>query len=214
MRSRKLWPGSAVIRTTISSDNTLVPPITPERSVSASRSTGADSPVTAASLMVARPRTISPSAGTNSPALTITRSPGCSSAAGTLSSVAPTSAVARRRAIRSWRARRSEAAWPRPRASATASAKLPNSTVTNKIAVTVRPKPSGAPPLTVSTSASKVPAMTMAITGLCSRCIGASLRTDSSSARRRPAASSRAGRREAIGETEGFMDIRLPAASG
>ena len=55
MRSRKLCPGSAVTRTTISSDSTLVPPITPERSVPASRSTGADSPVTADSLMVAMP---------------------------------------------------------------------------------------------------------------------------------------------------------------
>ena len=72
MRSRKLCPGSAVTRTTIWSDSTLVPPITPERSVPASRSTGADSPVTAASLMVASPSTISPSAGTNSPAPTIT----------------------------------------------------------------------------------------------------------------------------------------------
>ena len=55
MRSRKLWPGSALTSTTISSDSTLVPPITPERSVPASRSTGADSPVTADSLMVATP---------------------------------------------------------------------------------------------------------------------------------------------------------------
>ncbi len=72
MRSRKLCPGSAVTLNTISSESTRVPPMTPLRSVPASRSTGADSPVTAASLMVATPRTISPSAGTNSPSDTMT----------------------------------------------------------------------------------------------------------------------------------------------
>ena len=68
MRSKKLFPESAVTCTIIESVNTLVPPITPDRSVPASRNTGADSPVTAASLMVAKPSIISPSAGINSPA--------------------------------------------------------------------------------------------------------------------------------------------------
>ncbi|MDI1294376.1 MAG: glycogen/starch synthase, partial [bacterium] len=83
--------------------------------------------------------------------------------------------AANRRALRSWRARRNEAAWPRPRASATASAKLPNSTVSSRIAVTARPKPSGALPLRVTTRLTTVPAITTAITGLCSRCRGDSL---------------------------------------
>ena len=55
IRSRKLFPASAVTCTTIRSVSTLVPPITPDLSVPASRNTGADSPVTAASLMVAKP---------------------------------------------------------------------------------------------------------------------------------------------------------------
>ena len=66
IRSRKLCPVSAVTCTIMRSVRTLVPPITPERSVPASRSTGADSPVTAASLIVAKPCTISPSAGISS----------------------------------------------------------------------------------------------------------------------------------------------------
>ena len=44
MRSRKVWPGSAVMRTTMRSDSTLVPPVTAERSPPDSRMTGADSP--------------------------------------------------------------------------------------------------------------------------------------------------------------------------
>ncbi len=47
MRSMKVWPRSAVIRTTIRSDSTLVPPVTAERSPPDSRITGADSPVIA-----------------------------------------------------------------------------------------------------------------------------------------------------------------------
>ena len=136
MRSRKLPPGSALISITISSDSTLVPPITLLRSVPASRSTGADSPVTAASLTVANPLMISPSAGTSSPAETITRSPLRSSEAGMRVSALLSSSL---RATRSLRAARNAAAWPRPRASATASAKLPNNTVINRMAVTARP---------------------------------------------------------------------------
>ena len=47
MRSRKDSPGPAVMRTTMRSDSTRVPPVTPERSPPASRMTGADSPVIA-----------------------------------------------------------------------------------------------------------------------------------------------------------------------
>ena len=49
--------------TTSQSDSTRVPPVTDEKSPPASRSTGADSPVTALSLTEATPSTTSPSAG-------------------------------------------------------------------------------------------------------------------------------------------------------
>ena len=61
MRSRKVSPGRAVIRTTIWSDSTRVPPVTAERSPPDSRMTGADSPVMADSSTEAMPSTISPS---------------------------------------------------------------------------------------------------------------------------------------------------------
>ena len=69
MRSRNVSPGSAVIRTTISSDSTRVPPVTAERSPPDSRMTGADSPVIADSSTVAMPSTTSPSPGITSPAV-------------------------------------------------------------------------------------------------------------------------------------------------
>ena len=47
IRSRKVSPGRAVIRTTIWSDSTRVPPVTADRSPPDSRMTGADSPVIA-----------------------------------------------------------------------------------------------------------------------------------------------------------------------
>ena len=55
MRSRKVEPGAAVMRTRIQSDSTCVPPVTAERSPPDSRMTGADSPVIAASLTEAMP---------------------------------------------------------------------------------------------------------------------------------------------------------------
>ena len=48
MRSMKVEPGAAVMRTLIQSETTVVPPVTAERSPPASRITGADSPVIAA----------------------------------------------------------------------------------------------------------------------------------------------------------------------
>ena len=63
MRSRKPSPSRLVTRTTSQSDSTRVPPVTEEKSPPASRSTGADSPVTALSLTEATPSTTSPSAG-------------------------------------------------------------------------------------------------------------------------------------------------------
>ena len=68
MRSRKVWPRSAVMRTTMRSDSTLVPPVTAERSPPDSRMTGADSPVMADSSTEAMPSMISPSEGMRSPA--------------------------------------------------------------------------------------------------------------------------------------------------
>ena len=75
MRSRKVWPGSAVISTTMRSDSTVVPPVTAERSPPDSRMTGADSPVMADSSTEATPSMISPSEGMRSPASHTTRSP-------------------------------------------------------------------------------------------------------------------------------------------
>ena len=75
MRSMKVEPGAAVIRTLIQSDSTCVPPVTAERSPPDSRMTGADSPVIAASLTEAMPSITSPSEGMVSPASTNTRSP-------------------------------------------------------------------------------------------------------------------------------------------
>ena len=77
MRSRKVWPRSAVIRTTMRSDRTFVPPVTAERSPPDSRITGADSPVIADSSTDATPSMISPSDGIASPASQTTRSPLC-----------------------------------------------------------------------------------------------------------------------------------------
>ena len=75
MRSRKVEPGAAVMRTLIQSESTWVPPVTAERSPPVSRMTGADSPVIAASLTEATPSITSPSDGIRSPASTSTRSP-------------------------------------------------------------------------------------------------------------------------------------------
>ena len=90
MRSMKVEPAEAVMRTLIESDNTVVPPVTAERSPPASRMTGADSPVTANSLTDASPSMMSPSPGMMSPASTSTTSP-------TRKSVAFTASVAPRR---------------------------------------------------------------------------------------------------------------------
>ena len=63
IRSRKLSPAPAVTCTTIRSERTRVPPVTPDRSPPASRITGALSPVIADSSTEATPITMSPSAG-------------------------------------------------------------------------------------------------------------------------------------------------------
>ncbi|KJY30690.1 hypothetical protein VR46_35990 [Streptomyces sp. NRRL S-444] len=53
IRSMKLCPGREVTRTTIASDSTVIPPVTPDRSPPDSLDTGADSPVTADSSTIA-----------------------------------------------------------------------------------------------------------------------------------------------------------------
>ena len=75
MRSRNVDPCAAVMRTTIQSEITSVPPVTAERSPPLSRITGADSPVMAPSLTEATPSITSPSEGMMSPASTSTMSP-------------------------------------------------------------------------------------------------------------------------------------------
>ena len=75
MRSRKPSPSRLVTRTTIQSESTRVPPVTDEKSPPASRSTGADSPVTALSLTEATPSMTSPSAAMISFAWTTMTSP-------------------------------------------------------------------------------------------------------------------------------------------
>ena len=67
MRSRKVSPGSALMRMTIASDSTRVPPVTALLSPPASRMTGALSPVMALSSTLATPSMISPSQGMVSP---------------------------------------------------------------------------------------------------------------------------------------------------
>ena len=72
MRSRKVSPGLAVMRTISQSESTWVPPVTELRSPPLSRITGALSPVMAASSTEATPSTTSPSPGMISPASTST----------------------------------------------------------------------------------------------------------------------------------------------
>src|ERR1700722_14926489 len=63
IRSMNVSPGFDVMRTTIWSDRTLVPPVTAERSPPDSRMTGADSPVMADSSTEGMPSTTSPPRG-------------------------------------------------------------------------------------------------------------------------------------------------------
>src|SRR5258708_15182867 len=145
MRSRKVEPWAAVIFTFTQSEITRVPPVTAERSPPLSRMTGADSPVIADSSTEAMPSMTSPSLGMVSPASTNTRSPCLSAAAGTCSHWRAC-ALVRRLALVSVRMRRSVSACALPRPSATASAKLANSTVNHSQAV-ICPEKSGLVPM-------------------------------------------------------------------
>ena len=146
--SRKLWPGSWVISTTIRSERTRVPPVTALRSPPDSRTTGADSPVIADSSTEAMPSITVPSPGIVSPASTTTTSPRRSSEAGF-------SPPSRSWATVSVRIERSASAWALPRPSASASAKLAKTTVSQSQTPIEKanqagssPPPSGAPPKT------------------------------------------------------------------
>ncbi len=170
--SRKVSPAAAVIRTTIRSESTVVPPVTALRSPPASRITGADSPVIADSSTLAIPSTTSPSPGTTWPASTTTRSPTLSWVAGTGVSAPVRSSS---RATVSVRAARSDAAWALPRPSATASARLPKSTVSHSHTASEAVKTDGS--TTAATVVRTDPSQTIIITGECTRCRGSSLRT-------------------------------------
>src|SRR3984957_838906 len=148
MRSMKVEPCAAVMRTRIQSDNTWVPPVTAERSPPDSRITGADSPVIAASLTEATPSITSPSEGMLSPASTRTISP-------TLRLVPDTSRKVLSDPVNSlaWLSVRvflSDSACALPRPSATASAKLANNTVNHSHRMIWKVNPRLDPPVTRS----------------------------------------------------------------
>src|SRR6478672_8923483 len=137
IRSMNVSPGLEVILTTIRSDSTVVPPVTADRSPPDSRITGADSPVMADSSTDATPSTTSPSPGMTWPASTTTWSPRASWVPGTFSSTRPATPsgpggqFSSRRATVSRLVLRSVSACALPRPSATASARLANTTVSH-----------------------------------------------------------------------------------
>ena len=124
IRSRKVEPGSEVIRTTSQSERTRVPPVTALRSPPLSRMTGALSPVTALSSTLAAPSTTSPSPGIVSPAETSANMPMRSSVEGRERRGPLRSGPSSTVAVTSRRVRRSASAWARPRPSASASARF------------------------------------------------------------------------------------------
>src|SRR6266550_2745144 len=166
MRSRKVEPSAAVMRTLIQSDSTCVPPVTAERSPPDSRMTGADSPVIAASLTEALPST-----STTSPTLRLVLRTNLwlPRPSGPVSSLAWVSV----------RWRRNAAACALPRPSAIASAKLANSSVNHSHSTIWNSKPMFSPPLTRSriniTVVSAVTTSSTNITGFFIRLRGSSL---------------------------------------
>ena len=146
MRSRNESPGLTPIRTTSQSESTRVPPVTAEKSPPDSRTTGADSPVMALSSTDATPSMTSPSSGIMSLASTSTMSPFRRRSACSGSHRVPCQ-VAGGRAASNFLAQvlflrpRSDEAWALLLPSASASAKLPNNTVTHSQKATARTKP-------------------------------------------------------------------------
>ena len=146
IRSRNVSPGFAVTRTMSQSESTRVPPVTALRSPPPSRMTGALSPVIALSSTDATPTTISPSAGTSSPASSMTRSPFRRSDARPSVTAASRVASPILLAGTSLRALRSVSACALPRPSAIASAKFAKRTVNHSHTDTDRMNPAGASP--------------------------------------------------------------------
>ena len=170
MRSRNVSPGLVVMRTTSQSDSTRVPPVTALKSPPDSRITGALSPVMALSSTEATPSITSPSPGMKSPASTSTTSSLRKLEPGTRTYCSPYFGLVSFLAWMSRLALRMEAACARLRPSATASAKLANSTVNHSHSVIARMKPVGAspcPPSAWKNSAvvSTLPTHTTNITG-------------------------------------------------
>ena len=186
MRSRKVEPCAAVMRTLSQSEVTRVPPVTAERSPPLSRMTGADSPVIADSSTEATPSMTSPSLGIRSFASTSTRSPGLSAVASTSSKLREL-AARRRFALVSVRVRRNASACALPRPSATASAKLAKSTV-NHSQIVICPENRALEPTTVPLPAirsrrkkivvSTETISTQNMTGFLTRVRGSSLRNE------------------------------------
>ncbi len=187
MRSRKVEPGWLVTRTLIQSDTTVVPPVTAERSPPLSRMTGADSPVMAASLTLATPAMISPSAGITSPASTSTTSPTPSWCAGVGIQLPVEGSISSLALVVTREARRlSAAALPRP--SATLSARLANRTVAQSQTAIWIGKPAGWPPAMATAAETVARAATTSVarmTGLPVSLRGSSLRNASLRALRR-----------------------------
>lgn len=173
IRSMKVSPGFVVILTTMRSESTLVPPVTADRSPPDSRMTGADSPVIADSSTEATPSTTSPSPGMTSPASQTTRSP-------TVRPVPGTVVPSARRATVSVLALRRVSAWALPRPSATASARLAKSTVSQSQALIVQPNQSPGS-VTEKAVVSTEPTSTTNMTGDFAITRGSSLRNASGS---------------------------------
>ena len=140
MRSRKVEPGLAVIRTLIQSDTTVVPPVTAERSPPLSRITGALSPVMAASLTDATPSMISPSEAITSPASTRMTDP-ISRSDALVGITVPVSGSTISLALVVTRVARRLSAAALPRPSATLSATLANRTVAHSHSASCTAKP-------------------------------------------------------------------------
>ena len=186
MRSRKVLPGSAVMRTTNQSLTTCVPPVTALRSPPASRITGALSPVTALSLTLATPSMTSPSDGTRSPASTSTTLPRRREEAGVGVVRLRSAGLAISLATASDRARRRLSARARPRPSATASAKVANRTVSHSQKAMEAANVQGSPVAALRAASTVTTTATISVTkmtGLRISRAGLSLATESRMAR-------------------------------
>ena len=171
IRSRNVSPGLTLHSITSQSERIRVPPVTEAKSPPDSRITGADSPVMALSSTDAPPSITSPSQGIISPASTSTISPLRSWSAGTLSAAAPYfgSRSLRAKAVFFTPLRLLACALLRP--SASASAKLANSTVTHSqpLIAALNSALPGIAPLAIAMLiqvVSRLPIQTINITGL------------------------------------------------